>query len=131
MELLVLGAGHGVPEPDRFLSSTLLRCGDAYYIIDAGAPVSQLLVRYDVAYSDIRAVFLTHCHGDHIGDVPQLLAFASWYYGNSRFNVYYPDKFVADKVLTYVGEKAVALRKNVLSFSPMRQVSSIKTKTSP
>ena len=80
MELLVLGAGHGVPEPDRFLSSTLLRCGGVYYMIDAGAPVSQLLPRYGIKYSDLRAVFLTHRHGDHTAGVPQLLELSSWYF---------------------------------------------------
>lgn len=102
MELIVLGSSHGVPEKDRFCSSTLLRCGDTYYMIDAGAPVSQLLIRYDVPYESLRAIFLTHCHGDHMGGLMPLLSLCSWYYSNSKFDTYFPDENRREAVIQYM-----------------------------
>ncbi len=56
MKLLFLGTGHGVPTVDRFFSATLLECGGQYYLIDAGAPIAELFVRYGISYEKLRAV---------------------------------------------------------------------------
>ena len=44
MKLYFLGTSHGVPAGDRFCSCYVLEVGKNLYILDAGAPVSKLLL---------------------------------------------------------------------------------------
>lgn len=60
-----LGSSHGDPSLTRFCSSTLYRIGDVNILIDAGEPVSALLIRHGLKPSSLDAVFLTHMHVDH------------------------------------------------------------------
>lgn len=102
MKLIFLGTGHGVPGVDRFCSATLLECGGKYYLIDCGAPVAQLLIRYGIAYEDLKAVFITHAHDDHTFGLPHLLSLGSWYYVNSEFPTYLSDYKRADALRNYL-----------------------------
>ena len=67
MKLLTLGTSHGDPTKERFNSSNLLSLATNRYLIDAGVPVNALLVRHEVEISEIKAVFITHMHDDHVG----------------------------------------------------------------
>ena len=60
-----LGTSHGDPSLTRFCSSTLYQIGDVNILIDAGEPVSALLIRRGFRPSTLDAVFLTHMHTDH------------------------------------------------------------------
>lgn len=65
MKITFLGTSHGIAEKNQFCSSTLITIGKKYYLIDAGAPIMTLLKNHDVAYEDIRGIFITHSHEDH------------------------------------------------------------------
>ncbi len=65
MKITTLGTGHGDPTPTRFNTSTLLETGGRYYLLDAGAPVTALLIRKQIDLNHLRAVFITHMHEDH------------------------------------------------------------------
>lgn len=43
MKITFLGTGHGVPSPDRHCSATLVEVGGKRYLIDAGAPVVDIM----------------------------------------------------------------------------------------
>lgn len=90
MKITFLGTSHGLPEADRFCSATLLEIGEAVYLIDAGAPVADLLIRHGIAFNRIRAVFTTHMHGDHTFGLISLLSLCSWYkgYADASFDVF-------------------------------------------
>lgn len=60
MKLHILGAGYGFPG-----ISTLVECNGSYYIVDAGAPVAELMYEKKVSLNDLQAVFISHRHGDH------------------------------------------------------------------
>ena len=66
MKISFLGTSHGSPEDNRFCSSTLIEAGDALYLIDAGAPVLDLLTRRHADFTRLRALFTTHFHADHV-----------------------------------------------------------------
>lgn len=102
MKLIFLGAGHGVPSVDCFCSATLLECGGAYYLIDAGAPVAQLFVRYGVSYDALRAVFITHRHADHMHGLPHLVDLSTWYYKDSNYDVFMTEQQGVDALRTYL-----------------------------
>ena len=63
--VVFLGTSHGDPSLTRFCSSTLYRIGEVNILIDAGEPVSALLIRQGLKPSSLDAVFLTHMHTDH------------------------------------------------------------------
>ncbi len=65
MKITFLGTSHGITEKDRFTSSTLISTGGRYYLIDAGAPIMKLLQVFDVPFSALGDIFITHSHADH------------------------------------------------------------------
>ena len=70
--IVFLGTSHGDPSLTRFCSCTLYRIGDVNILIDAGEPVSALLIRYGLKPSSLDAVFLTHMHVDHANGLGSL-----------------------------------------------------------
>ncbi len=60
MKLHILGTGYGFPG-----ISTMVECNGSYYIVDAGAPVAEMMHNEGLSLNDLRAVFITHRHGDH------------------------------------------------------------------
>ena len=66
MKLKFLGTSHGVPAADRYCSSLMVETGGKTFIIDAGAPLIDLLLRNQKKPSDVSAIFTTHAHGDHV-----------------------------------------------------------------
>ncbi len=65
MKVLFLGTSHGYPEKNRFCSSTAVLVGEKCYLIDAGAPITTLLLSHDIPLKNVQAVFITHPHDDH------------------------------------------------------------------
>lgn len=101
MKLTFLGTSHGVPEHHRFCSCTMITVGEKNYIIDAGAPVVDLLRRRGLTTEDITAIFITHGHGDHIDGLPQFLDLATWYFRETTTEIYLPTQKVIDALYTW------------------------------
>ena len=104
MRIVTLGTSHGDPTYCRFNSSTLIECGGSYYLFDSGAPVDALMVRGGFGCNNIRAVFITHVHVDHIGGLPVLMkAFMKHYDKNksSYLSVTVPEKEIVQPVLDF------------------------------
>lgn len=91
MKITFLGTGQAAPAPDRFCTATLLETAGRAYLIDAGAPVSDLLARRGVGLEQLRAVFTTHSHLDHTIGLPHLCVLASWHCPQAEFSVYFTD----------------------------------------
>ena len=73
MRITTLGTGHGLSEKNRYCSSTMIEVAGFRYLVDAGAPVDYLFVNQGWKMSDLRAVLLTHMHGDHVALLPPLV----------------------------------------------------------
>ena len=73
MRITTLGTGHGLSEKNRYCSSTMIEVGGKRYLVDVGAPVDYLFVCRGWKMSDLRAVFLTHMHCDHVALLPPLV----------------------------------------------------------
>lgn len=69
----LLGTGGPKPDPDRMASTTLVRTKDKNYLIDAGRGVTTRLVQAGIEPQDLDAIFITHHHYDHIGNLADLL----------------------------------------------------------
>ena len=103
MKITFLGTSHGVPSAVRYCSCTVVEVGDAAYIIDAGAPVADQLLRRGIPFSHIRAVFTTHVHSDHTGGLPEFLSLCNWYYKKTSFDIFLTEQKLADALLNIVG----------------------------
>lgn len=88
MKITFLGTSHGVPAADRFCSSTMIEIGDAVYLIDGGAPTGDLLIRNDINYDRIKAVFTTHIHGGHTLGMLGMLSLSNWKFRTSSYVTY-------------------------------------------
>jgi ribonuclease BN (tRNA processing enzyme) len=69
----VLGSGTGVPSLERSGPAYLLRVGGASALIDCGNGAVHQMMRAGVQPSSLDAVFITHTHPDHIGDLVPLM----------------------------------------------------------
>ena len=100
MKITFLGTSHGVPGEDRYCQSMLIEENDAGYLIDAGAPVIDILIRRNYPLSKIKSVFITHVHGDHINGLISLLDLANWYYKDMCLDVFLPE----NRAIELIGE---------------------------
>jgi ribonuclease BN (tRNA processing enzyme) len=73
MRITTLGTSHGDATPTRHNSAILVEVDDDAYLIEAGEPVCATLIRGGFDFGRLRAVFLTHMHGDHAGGLPILI----------------------------------------------------------
>ncbi len=70
---VTLGTADGTPQADRGPSSTYVTHHDFRFLVDIGSGALQKLMRVGGDPSSLDAVFLTHAHVDHIGDLLPLL----------------------------------------------------------
>ena len=69
----LLGSGGGPnPNPRRFGPSILVRAGTETLLFDCGRGASIRLAQLGILLGDVRNVFLTHLHSDHIIGLPDL-----------------------------------------------------------
>ena len=88
MKIYMFGTSHGVPSTERYCSAALLETGTRLYLIDAGAPVTDLMLRGGFNLNRLRAVFTTHIHGDHTNGLLHLCNLSNWHFINTSFDVY-------------------------------------------
>lgn len=66
---ILLGTADATPQPDRGQSATFVQTPSYQFLVDVGSGALQKLVQAGHSPSDIDAVFLTHAHLDHLGDL--------------------------------------------------------------
>ena len=78
MDLLFLGTSSGTPTRARNVSGLALldERGKGWYLIDCGEATQHQLLRTPLSLHGLRAIFITHVHGDHCYGLPGLLATA-------------------------------------------------------
>lgn len=78
MDLLFLGTSSGTPTRARNVSGLALQDdrGKGWYLVDCGEGTQHRLLRTPLSLHDLRAICITHVHGDHCYGLPGLLASA-------------------------------------------------------
>jgi len=84
MELIVVGSGTGVPSLKRGSPGYGLRAGGRLVFLDLGPGVLRAMLRYDLNFSEIDVLALTHLHPDHVADLVPFLFATRYALGYSR-----------------------------------------------
>jgi len=72
IKVILLGTGAPNPGIERFGPSTLVEAGTEKLLFDAGRGASQRLWQLKIPLGEVKALFLTHLHSDHVVGIPDL-----------------------------------------------------------
>lgn len=120
MKLTFLGTSHGHPGKNRFSSSVMVEIGEKIYIVDAGAPVSEMLFQRGISFDKVEAIFITHCHSDHVNGLPFFASLAdSHVFPDCHTGIYIPDDVYREALEKTIeadkGRRLVRVRCNIYS----------------
>jgi ribonuclease BN (tRNA processing enzyme) len=102
MKITFLGTGHGLHEKGRYRTSMMIEVGESVYLIDAGSPVMHQLINNDRALKEIRAVFITHTHNDHLMNVLEMVDAISCTTTGASIDFYIPEKNAIEAIKNYL-----------------------------
>lgn len=91
MRIVFLGSSHGVPEPNRRCSSILVEVGESRYFIDMGTQSIEDLATRRIPVDSVKAIFITHMHGDHTNGLFSFVDLCSWYYKKADPEIFLPE----------------------------------------
>lgn len=91
MIIRFIGASHGVPEPNRKCSCTMIEISGRYYFIDMGTPPIDYLVTAGIPVDAVKGIFITHMHGDHTNGLVSFVDLISWYFKTSDPTICLPN----------------------------------------
>jgi ribonuclease Z len=89
-ELFILGSGSATPTLSRNPSAQLLRLNQTDVLIDCGEGAQLQMLRFRLKPSRIRAIFISHMHGDHYLGLPGLISSMHLMGRKERLTVYGP-----------------------------------------
>ena len=73
MEILFLGTSAAVPSKEHSTSCIAVRSGSDIILLDCGEGSQRQLMLSPFSFMKIRAVLITHLHGDHVFGLPGLI----------------------------------------------------------
>jgi len=97
VQVTFLGTSSGVPTRARNVSAVALRLPQRseLWLFDCGEGTQHQFLRSDLRLSQLRRVFVTHMHGDHVFGLPGLLASLGLAGSSDGVDLYGPDPLEA------------------------------------
>lgn len=89
----ILGSASAKPTPTRHPSAQIVNVHEQHYLVDAGEGVQQQMIRLGINPLKLRAVFISHLHGDHVYGLFPLLSTLGLYGRRTALSVYAPAPF--------------------------------------
>ena len=120
LKIIFLGTSFGAPSIGRHQQSILVETdnGEAY-LIDVGSSVIDLLINQSYDLRKIKAIFLTHLHGDHINGLLDILNLTEFYKMN--YTVYVPEQRGIDAFKNYHYMQAQELKSNRMEYALIKE----------
>ena len=93
MQVTFLGTSSGVPTRSRNVSAVALRLPQRaeLWLFDCGEATQHQFLRSELRVSQLRRIFVTHMHGDHVFGLPGLLATLGLAGASPGIDLYGPD----------------------------------------
>ena len=91
--MTILGSSSAKPTATRHPSAQVVNLHEQYYLVDAGEGVQQQMIRAGINPLKLRAVFLSHLHGDHVFGLFPLISTLALYGRRTPLPVYAPAPF--------------------------------------
>ncbi len=110
MRVDFIGTSHGVPEPTRRCSCTMLEVSGRYYFIDMGTQAIEDLHVRGVAVEDVKGIFITHCHGDHTNGLISFVDLINWYYKSADPVILLPEQDAIDAMCAWIRSNGTDIR---------------------
>lgn len=88
--LTVLGTASQVPTKKRNHVGCFLQWKDQFFLFDPGEGTQRQLLLYDLPYSKISKIFISHFHGDHCLGLPGVIQRLSLAAVEQELEIYYP-----------------------------------------
>ena len=94
MNITFLGTSSGVPTLTRNVSSLALKLSQTaeVWLFDCGEGTQHQLIKSNIKSSQIKKIFITHMHGDHIYGLPGLLATLGLSGNSNGIEIYGPSE---------------------------------------
>lgn len=83
LKVIFCGTSGPLPVPNRAKACTAILAGGKLYLVDAGPESTENLLTWRVPLANARALFITHLHSDHIGEVGEV-NMQSWVAGRAQ-----------------------------------------------
>ena len=92
MKITFLGTCHGVPEPNRRCSCTMVEISGRYYFVDMGMNAIDELITRGIRMDAVKGVFVTHMHGDHTDGLVQFGDLIGWKFKTADPVMFLPEE---------------------------------------
>ena len=89
----ILGSASAKPTVNRHPSAQVVNIHEQLYLVDAGEGVQRQMFRLDINPLKIKAVFISHLHGDHVMGLFPLLSTMGLYGRRTPLPIYAPAPF--------------------------------------
>ena len=93
INVTILGAASAKPTAYGLPSAQVVNCNEQYYLVDAGEGVQQQMFRLGINPLRLRAVFISHLHGDHCFGLFPLISTLGLYGRKTPLTIYAPRPF--------------------------------------
>ena len=93
ISVTILGASSAKPTVNGHPSAQVVNCNEQYYLVDAGEGVQQQMFRCGINPLRLRAVFISHLHGDHCFGIFPLISTLGLYGKKTPLTIYAPRPF--------------------------------------
>lgn len=91
--ITILGNSSAKPTATGHPSAQVVNINEQLFLVDAGEGVQQQMARYGISPLKLRAVFISHLHGDHVFGLFPLLSTLGLYGRRTPLKIYAPRPF--------------------------------------